>query len=177
MKYLVLIFTIVSVLSCTKDPNFPDVDLPDFVKLGATEVYLNGYLVEYEPSMFVDTVNDQLIVTFRFQPDFSVLNSLGLAALPIKTGNYILHTDRVLYKGAKTHFSQYVYSGNTGWEFELIRIDEGFFNITSLDTVNQIIQGNFNAYFEVIDKNEYNDTKLPEKIKFEGVFHEKYVRG
>ena len=83
----------------------------------------------------------------------------------------------MLYKGALTSFSQTINLEFEGWQFRLVKEDEGFLNISEIDTTNLTIQGNFKAFFEVTDKNGNGDTKLPERITFQGVFHDKYTRG
>lgn len=169
--FIILIF----LFGCS-ETNIPDIELPEKVNLGETKVYLNGQLEDYKPKFFEDTVNHQLLLTFKFEPDFSVSNSLGFSALPIKSGNYILHEERILFKGAKSSFNQTVESEYDGWQYKLVRPEEGYFDIEELDTINQTIQGKFKAYFEVKEKNGYPNMKLPEKAKFEGVYHEKYIR-
>jgi hypothetical protein len=177
MKQIIFLYLIIHLIACDKEPKFPaDLDLSNSVELGKSEVYLNNILEDYKPRFFEDTVNNQFLITFVFEPDFSVTNALGFGALRVKEGNYILHTDRVLYKGAKTTFSQVINNEFVGWEFELILPNDGYFNIKSLDTVNQTIAGDFKAFFEVSNKNGHGDTKLPEKIKFQGVFNDKYIR-
>jgi len=77
-----------------------------------------------------------------------------------------LHTDRILYKGALTNFSQTINSEFEGWQFLLVKEDEGFLNIFEIDSANLTIQGNFKAFFEVTDKKGHGNTKLPERITF-----------
>lgn len=178
MKHLIVVAIWMSCISCGKDPVLEqELQLPDTVSLGASEVYLNNNLEDYSPRFFEDTVNHQMILTFVFNPDFSVLNALGFGALALEEGQNILHKDRVLYKGAHTTFHQIINGHNEGWEFELIRKEEGFLTISRLDTINQTVAGSFKAYFEVVEKNGYEDTKLPEMVTFQGVFHDSYSRG
>ncbi|MEZ4951031.1 MAG: hypothetical protein R2879_00200 [Saprospiraceae bacterium] len=178
-SFLILVVIAIS-HACNPDPidfDYPAIEFPENIQLGESEVYLNGEKVDYIPILFFDSINNQLQAGFRFMPDFSVTNTLAFDFLPLKTGEYILHEDRILYKGAKTSLSQIVNSEFDGWEFELVQAEKGTFNINALDTINQTIEGYFKAYFEVIDKNGFSDTKLPEKIKFEGMFNENYFRG
>ncbi|MFT6338839.1 MAG: hypothetical protein ACJATI_005618 [Halioglobus sp.] len=178
MKHILIISMIVALMSCNKEPSFvTDLELPEVVDLGKSEVYLNNIIEDYNPRFFEDTVNNQLLLTFVFEPDFSVTNSLGFGALAVNENENILHTDRILYKGAKTTFHQIINGEFDGWQFDLVNPEDGHFNITKLDTVNQTVQGNFKAFFEVSDKNGYDDTKLPERVKFQGVFNDTYIRG
>jgi hypothetical protein len=180
MRNLLIVVLFPLVIGCNPDKmdfDFPDVKFPDNIQLGESEVYLNGEKVDYTPIIFFDSINNQLQAGFRFKPDFSVSNTLAFDFLPLKNGEYILHEDRVLFKGAKTSFTQIVNSEFDGWEFKLVQADKGTFNITSLDSLNLTIEGYFKAYFEVTNKNGFSDTKLPEKIKFEGKFNETYSEG
>jgi len=173
MKQLLILTLLFSLLSCSEN-EIQDINLPESVELGESQIFLNGTLVDYEPKATEDTVNEQLIITFRFEPDQSILNSLGFSALRVDEGNYSLHETRELYIGARTNFFQTVNSEFDGWEYKLVRAEDGYFNITNIDRENLTIQGKFKAYFELESKNGFEDTGLPEKAKFEGVFHHTY---
>gem|GEM_PF-1371597 len=178
MKYVLFSLILGCIASCGSGFEYPpDLDLPNNLELGQSEVYLNNSLEEYPPLIFEDTINDQLQAIFRFTPDFSVSNSLSFSFLPVSEGNYILHREAILYKGALTLFTQTVNSESAGWQYEAVMFDEGYFNIIELDTINQTIKGEFKAFFEVTEKNGFRDTKLPEKMKFQGIFHSPYERG
>ena len=130
----------------------------------------------YEPSFVEDTVNNVFTLAFRNSVDQSYLNDLGFSLLPVEVGDYPVHDTRELFLGAKASFSQIVNNEFDGWVYEPVKLDEGYFNITSLNKEDQHLEGKFKAHFELESRNGFQNTGLPKSIKFEGVFHDAYIR-
>jgi len=158
------------------DQEIADIKILDSVELGKTEVFLNGDSYENFSDIFHDTINEQLLFIFR-QGDQTLLNSLSFSFLPVSEGEYIVHNTFELYLGAQCYFGQTVDSEFDGWIYKLINADGGFFEISRLDQENAIIEGTFKVEFEVESKNGFGDTGLPDRVKFQGVFHENYIKG
>jgi len=177
MKIIFYLFLTISIISCAETEFPADIDLQQEVSLGESKMYLNGELVNYQPRFLEDIINHQLILVFEEETNQNVINKLGFSALSVAAGNYKLHTERQLFIGAKSSFGQIVGFEFDGWDYEIYKQEEGFLNITEIDTTNLILKGNFKAFFELKNKNGFEDTGLPDKIKFEGIFHENYIRG
>lgn len=173
--YVLMIALILSLIACS-DTDIPDIELPDSVEFGMTEVYLNGERYTVNTEFFHDTINEQLLFVFR-QGDSSVLNHLGFSFISVSEGRYIVHTKRELYLGAKTSFRQAVDNEFDGWVYRLKNVDQGYFEIFKLDQENTRVEGSFKVEFELDSKNGFKDTGLPENIKFQGVFHADYMPG
>ncbi|MFN0177098.1 MAG: hypothetical protein ACKVU0_20825 [Saprospiraceae bacterium] len=150
-----------------------EADLPSEVKLGQSVVYLNGCKEDYEPDFKLIKVYSHINFAFVDKYD-DVVNLLAFDWLPIQTGDFELHTERIQYIKALTSFGQTVDEDLTGYEYELEVPEEGFFNIEALDTVNQEVKGRFRAQFRRTTKNGYKHLGLPETLLFQGVFNEKY---
>jgi hypothetical protein len=166
---------VTTALCACGDQEIPEIEISNSVELGKSEVYLNGEQYENYTEFFHDTINDQLLFGFR-QGEESLLNSLSFSFLPVSEGEYIVHNTFELYLGAQSYFGQTVNSEFDGWVYKLINAENGFFEISKLDQENMIIEGNFKVEFEIGSKNGYEDTGLPEKVKFQGVFHENYIK-
>jgi len=174
--FLALLLT--GVYSCGDEPIAPaDIDLSLTVDFGDSQVFMNGEPSDFEVQFFHDTINQQLLLDFVSFPTSSIENSLEFAYLPVSTGAYNVHEERVLYKGALTSFYQTINSESDGWRYRLINAEDGYFNIQKLDTVSQTIQGNFKVQFEVDEKNNFDGPKLPQNIKFEGSYYDSYTKG
>ena len=174
---LSVIFTF-SILSCTPDTiEIPITELPESVELGTSILYLNGEVVnDYEFQAFHDTINNQIGFVFRKESiDLSYRNNLQFVFLPLENGNYIIHRTRELYLGAFSSFRQSSFE-ESGWEYELLNPEDGFFEISEIDIEEQIVQGKFRSRYKLKDKHGFKDTGLPEQILFEGIFHENYIR-
>ena len=159
--------------SCDKDPK--EVDLPFEVDMGKSIVYLNGKEVDYEPHIFLHKVYNHMNFPF-VQKKGDILNQVAFSWLPVKTGDFALHTERVQYVKALTSFSQIVDEDIEGYEYELESPDEGFFNIEGLDTVKLEVKGRFKAKFRRTSKNGHGNLGLPEVLLFQGIFNEKYEK-
>ncbi len=162
------------VIGCRKDPV---ADLPANVNLGESVVFLNGELATgYEPIFMHDTIYKHLNFSFvETKNNGQLLNAFGFGFLSIKEGDYILHTERIQYKGALTSFSQTVSEDLEGYSYELVDAEEGFFKIETLDTINMEVSGRFKAKFRRTSKNGNGDLDMPKRVIFEGVFNEKYT--
>ncbi|MEO6758719.1 MAG: hypothetical protein ABIO24_04635, partial [Saprospiraceae bacterium] len=63
-----------------------------------------------------------------------------------------------------------------GYTYEVQDKEEGYFNITALDTLEQTVQGRFKVKFCRTSKNGVKENlEMPKHLLFEGVFHEKYT--
>ena len=181
MKNILIILSVLSaftILSCSPDTiEIPITELPESVEMGTYTLYLNGGVMDdYEFRTYHDTVNNQMgFVFIKRSSDQSYRNILNFTFLPLKNGNYIIHRTRELYLGAYSTFGQLNFEAS-GWEYELLDPENGFFEISSIDKEEQIIQGKFRVWFKLKDKHGFRDTGLPETILFEGVFHENYIR-
>ena len=105
-----------------------------------------------------------------------VTNILGFDWLPLETGNFELHEDRILFIKALTNFNQVISEDLEGYSYKLIDAEDGFFEVSSIDTVQQIVKGRFEAKFKRTSKNGNKDLGLPKILLFQGVFHERYER-
>ena len=166
---------LITTLFACQDQEISDIEISNSVELGKSEVYLNGERYENFTEFFHDTINDQLLFAFR-KGDESLLNSLSFSFLPVSEGEYIVHNTFELYLGAQSYFGQTVNSEFDGWVYKLINAENGFFEISKLDQENMIIEGDFKVEFEVESKNGFGDTGLPDKVKFQSVFHENYIK-
>ncbi|MDF1695315.1 MAG: hypothetical protein P1U56_05760 [Saprospiraceae bacterium] len=173
--FFICLFTLLIGLGCRDSEEF-NVDFPAQVELGQSIVSLNGRPYAVETAFFHDTINEQLIFTFR-QGDQSLVNDLGFSFLPVAEGNYIVHEERTLYLGAFASFRQTINFENDGWVYELIDPDDGYFNIHQLNTLNCQVAGDFSVQFKVAEKNGFGNADLPEKITFQSVFNEPYIKG
>lgn len=180
MKHLIFIISLIvfcNMISCTK-PDTPDINLPVSVELGQSQFYINGELKDYDHLFIYDTINKQMGFVFRHD-DISKNSKtqLSFSFLPYSEGKYILHRERILYKGAFTGFNQLIAEDLKGWSFELDRPEDGYFEIIKIDKLNKTVLIKFKAMFKVSSKNGNGDTGLPENIKFEGIFNESYQEG
>jgi hypothetical protein len=173
MRASTLLFAL-AFLACTGCCKDGEADLPKEVKLGNSVVYLNGCKVDYEPYFVLIEVYQTLNLGF-VKTHKDIFNALGFSYLPIQTGDFELHTERILYIKALTNFGQTVDEDLVGYEYELENPEEGFFNIEGLDTLKQEVKGRFRAQFRRTSKNGYKDLGLPETLLFQGVFNEKYL--
>jgi hypothetical protein len=168
---------LLSFLACEKEknPTTIAVDLPDNVEFGKSVVYLNGEITEvYKPDFQLDTIYH--LVNYIFIDSTSkanVITLFGFDWLPINEGNFILHTERELYIGAKTIFSQTVSEDLSGYDYELIDANEGFLNIEYLDTAKMEVKGRFRVKYKRTSKNGNGDLGLPEYLQFDGAFYDK----
>jgi hypothetical protein len=163
---------IIFLLGCSKDG---EVDLPEDVKLGKSVVYLNGCKKDYEPDFKVITIYGHMNFAFvEYHKDKDIENLLAFGWLPVQTGDFDLHEERIPLIKALTSFLQTVDEDLIGYEYELVYPEEGFFNIEALDTVKQEVKGRFRAEFRRTTKNGYKNLGLPENLLFQGVFNEKY---
>ena len=160
-------------LCCTKEPIA--IEIPDFVPFEKSEIYLNGELIpNYKPDLKYFQVDS--VINYSFYDSTGIrVNVLGFAWLPLTIGTFDLHSDRILYIKALTQFSQIVGEDLKGYSYELIDANEGFLNITELDTLTRVVQGNFLAKFKRTSKNGNSDLGLPKYLLFQGVFNEKYT--
>lgn len=175
-NYLILLSIVfLSVLSCTPE-TIEITELPESVEMGTSMLYLNGKLVNYDFRTYHDTINNQMgFVFIKRSSDQSYRNILNFTFLPLENGNYIIHRTRELYLGAFSSFGQINFEAS-GWEYELLDPEDGFFEISSIDKEDQIVQGKFRVWFKLKDKHGFRNTGLPKQILFEGIFHENYIR-
>lgn len=180
MKNFIIILSVLltfSIISCSPDSiEIPITELPESVEIGTSILYLNGEMADYDFRTYHDTVNNQIGFVFMKEfPNQDYTNKLQFVFLPLKNGDYIIHRTRELYLGAFSTFGQSRYEAR-GWEYELLDPEDGFFEISSIDKEEQIVQGKFRSRYKLKDKNGFRDTGLPETILFEGIFHENYIR-
>jgi hypothetical protein len=173
-KLHLLIIAIALLASCAKEPARFD-NLPSEVELGKSVVYLNGSeATNYKPEFNYVEVNK--VMSYGFSDSVaSKINALGFAWLPLNTGDFQLHEERILFVKALTNFYQTNGEDVILSSYDLIDADEGFFNVESLDTVQQIVKGRFEAKFKRSSKIGNRGSGLPKILLFQGVFHEKYV--
>ena len=166
-----------SMVGCSPELiEIPITELPESVEVGTSTLYLNGEIVDYNFRTYHDTTNNQMAFSYHKQiSNDGFRNILQMVFLPVKEGTYSIHRIRELFLGAYTTFRQSA-SEQSGWEYELLDPENGFFEISSIDKEEQIVQGKFRVWFKLKDKHGFKDTGLPETILFEGIFHENYVR-
>jgi len=181
MKNILIMFSVFvafSILNCSPDTiEIPITELPESVEMGTSILYLNGEVVDdYEFRTFHDTVNNHIGFVFtKESTEPSYRNNLQFVFLPLENGNYIIHRTRDLNVGAFSTFRQSNFE-ESGWEYELLKPENGFFEISAIDTIEQIVQGKFRSRYKLKDKHGFKDTGLPGMILFEGIFHENYLR-
>ena len=163
-----------TIISCRKDP--PEATLPDEVEFGHSVVFLNGEEVDYLPEFGHDTFNQIMNYPFlQTKNQGNILNLLGFGRLPLRTGDFQLTTENILYIKARTSFSQTVSEDLEGYEYKLVDEDEGFLKIEALDTIKMEVKGRFKAKFKRTSKNGFDDGDLPKFLLFQGVFFDNYV--
>jgi hypothetical protein len=178
MKKNTIFFTVLMVFvilfnRCAKEPT-PFENLPSEVNLGESVIYLNGQLESnYRPDFKYIEINKIMNYGFYDSVDLKI-NILGFGWLPLSSGDFELHEERILFVKALTNFDQVISEDLKGYSYKLIDADEGFFNVESLDTVQHIVKGRFQAKFKRTSKNGNRDLGLPKILLFQGVFHEQY---
>lgn len=156
--------------SCHKDPT--PVDLPEEVNLGESVVYSNGEVANYQAFFRFRKVHG--IMTYVFGDSIALIaNIFGFDFIPLMTGNFNLKSSgsSIDRRAALTSFSQTVSEDLDGYSYKFVDPDEGFFNVESLDTVQQIVKGRFLAKFKRTSKNGNKDLGLPKCMLLQGVFH------
>ena len=104
-----------------------------------------------------------------------IINSVGFDLLPLSTGDFGLHTQHVISSfEAVTNFNQIINEDLEGYSYKLIDTDDGFFKVESMDTIQQIVKGRFQAKFKRTSKNGNKDLGLSKILLFQGVFNEHY---
>lgn len=176
IHFLLFLGAICLAASCDKDElDPPEAVLPDEIAFGESEVYLNGELKDgYQPAFKYIEVYKTMNYGFLERPQELLINSVGFSWLPLETGNFELHTERIPFIKAKTSFNQTIQEDLEGYSYELIDADEGFFNVEALDTVKHEVKGRFKAKFKRTSKNGNGDLGLPKVLLFQGVFYENY---
>lgn len=165
------------ILCCHKDPV---VDLPEEVNLGESITYLNGKVFDSKPDLYYRQFDQLFFAAFgqiKDNPEVGQLyNTLAFSLLPLRQGDYALITERNLGVAAYPGFEQIFAEDLSGYTYEVQDKEEGYFNITYLDTVAQVIKGRFKVKFCRTSKNGVKeDLEMPKHLVFEGVFHEKYT--
>lgn len=165
---------ILFIISCSREPDSFG-SLPSEVLLGESVVYLNG---EAANNMIHDFkyIEVNKIMNYAFYDSTATrINILGFSWLPLSTGEFDLHDDRILYVKAFTSFTQVVAEDLEGYSYKLVDADQGYLNIDYLDTVEHIVKGRFWAEFKRTSKNGNGDLGLPKRLLLQGIFHEKYL--
>jgi hypothetical protein len=175
-EILSVLLCLIVLVGCKKDPV---VNLPNQVDLGQSVVYLNGDLFDSEPILYQTKLNKLFYCVFdqKINNDDvgELINRLGFSLLPLKVGTYNTTTDRAEGVAAFTSFGQSFAEDLTGYNYKLEDPEDGYFTITSIDTMEQIVTGKFRAEFCRTSKNGIKeDLKMPKHLVFEGIFHEKY---
>ncbi len=173
-------------LCCQKDPKMsveptePVVHLPTKVNLGESIVYLNGEVFDSPPDLFQRSSNQLFFATFaqvKDNPEVGQLyNSLYFSFLPLRQGDYSLTTRQEYGIAAHPSFSQIFAEDLWGYTYEVRDKEKGYFNITYLDSVEQVVKGQFKVKFHRTSTNGVTeDLQMPEWLFFEGIFHEHYT--
>ncbi len=174
--FLLSIICVIFVLGCFKEPD--EVTLPNSVKLGESETYLNGAKVAYTPIFKNVKVYKHINYSFVEGEIGSIkVNSLGFAWIPITDGDFPLiasSSDKSSGKNAFTSFNQTVNEDLSGYEYKLEKPEDGFLKVETLDTIKKEVSGRFKARFCRTKKNGV-EGELPKIILFQGVFNEKYT--
>jgi hypothetical protein len=170
----ILIF-IVFILSCKKD--YSDTKLPDTVEFGKSEIFLNGEKLAFLPIIQNDTFQKTLNFSFKQSLDSkSIINVVGFDFLPLEVNNFNLSDEFILYKNAHAAFNQVVDEDLIGYEYELVDIEDGLFNIESLDTIKFEVSGRFQVKFCRTSRNGNFNLELPKTLVFQGVFNDSYTK-
>ena len=170
---VLIILCILFVLgACHKEPQ---IELPETVDFEQTEVYLNGDLINYTIEFQYISVYDAMYYSFSEQVE-NQIRGVGFSLVPYQIGDFDLNEDDdpSLGKGAYTSFSHTINEDLEGYTYKLVNEEDGFFEVTRLDTVNHIVEGRFKAEFKRTKKNGNLGLDLEKRLFFEGVFHEEY---
>lgn len=176
MRNITFLFIYASLLfisSCQKEPF---VELPETIELGETIVFLNGeefnHTIEFQYISAYDAMYYSFLESIENQK-----RGLGFGVVPDTMGNFTLYEggDPVLGKGSYTSFSHTINEDLEGYTYKLVNAENGFLEVTSLDTVAHTVAGRFKAEFKRTKKNGNGNLDLPKRLFFEGVFHENYV--
>jgi len=164
-------------LGCHKDPV---VNLPEEVTLGESIVYLNGKVFDAVPDIYYRPFDQLFFALFGQTKDNhdvgQLANHLAFAFLPLRQGDYPIITERKYGVAAYPGFEQIFAEDLTGYTYEVDDKEDGYFNITYLDTVAQVVKGRFKVKFKRMSKNDIKeDLEMPKRLVFEGVFHENYT--
>lgn len=163
--------------SCFKDY---DVDIDDTVALGESLVYLNGEESNLTtPFISYSTIHNIINYAFGNVEDFlpNEGRSVGFSFASLERKNFFLCKNRDDCEGGvETSFSHIVGSDLRGFTYQLVNKEEGYFEVTQLDTIQRTVQGRFKVQFKRTTKNGNGDIikDLPKRLTFEGVFHEEY---
>jgi hypothetical protein len=174
MKYLIALCTAMLVFgACAKEPSAAE-NLPSEVNLGESQTYLNGKL-ESNYKSYVLYVEADKTMNYIFYDSIELkINSVGFSWLPLTTGDFELHDERILFVKALTSFNQIISEDLEGYSYKLIDEEEGFLKVEALDTVQHTVKGRFQAKFKRTSKNGNGNLGLPKILLFQGVFHEEY---
>ena len=172
INVLLVLFILFVLGACHKEPR---IELPEIVELEQTEVYLNGEQVNYNTEFRYVSVYDTMYYTFSEIVENQV-RVFGVSLLPYSTGSFTLSNNsrNLPNKGGYTFFSHTINEDLEGYTYKLVNEEDGFFEVTRLDTVNHIVEGRFKAEFKRTKKNGNLGLDLEKRLFFQGVFHEKY---
>ncbi len=182
---LTVVFSLL-MLHCRKEPTpsvepaEPIVNLPTEVNLGESIVYLNGEVFDGVPDIYYRPFDQLFFAVFLQTKDNAdvgqLINLLAFSFLPLRQDNYPLITERLYGIAAYPGFGQIFAEDLTGYTYEVRDKEKGYFNITYLDTVEQVVKGQFKVKFHRTSTNGVTeDLQMPEWLFFEGVFHQKYT--
>ena len=180
MKNLLGFAIVIIFFSCQKK-SF-QVDLPDSVNVGMSEIYLNGeHRPDYTPFNFqgIDSGEGLLSLGVGFGSTFDSQDRgfdhafLGFGGFPTTEGRYVLSKE----SNVSNNFASSVFLFSQGQhesyeEYEEILLEEGYIEITNLDLQNKIVEGRFKANFKRVKKQILFPTGYPKFLEFEGVFHD-----
>lgn len=162
--------------SCFKDYN---VEVMDTVQIGESVVYLNGEESDYEPIITHASIDN--VIHYSFRPTSNLLpgesRRVSFSLLPLKIDNFILCESRNDCEGgALIGFNHLIGGDLDGFTYKLVNEEDGYFEVTKLDTLQRTVQGHFKVQFKRSTKNGNGDIvkDLPKRLTFEGVFHEEY---
>ncbi len=188
---LMLVLLFLGGFACTYDKQTevwcidpPEAVLPDSVGLGESVLYLNGEKVAWTPEIYL-TVTNLLNFSFSYQdPYYPIYSRFGFGAIPLRTGAFeVISLDEyirlqggfvVLYDKVLAGFSNFIANEDIGFEYREVDLDQAFFQVQALDTINRTAIIKFKAKFCLENRNGYRDVGLPATLLFQGVMNEVY---
>lgn len=181
-KILILLFTVTLFLACNNNLDDFLVELPLSIDLGKSEIYLNGELSNFETFIFVNEVSARPNVLYAFGQGEGMTHAYAVSfgQVPLIANEFrIIDKNQVKEFGVstETNFFHTYQRDLDGYDYEPIRLEEGYLNIEVFDTTARVAQGNFLAFFKRTARNGVRDDELnlPKRIVVQGVFHEKFA--
>lgn len=152
-----------------------EIELPTQINLGDSKIFMNGELKPgFETKIFYTTVVQDIIFSFSEIVSPTLQHSVGFGWMALEEYRYPIGKPPVFHEVASASFSQIIEQDRSGYEYELIEPENGYFHIEMLDTAKQEVKGHFKAKFRRTTKNGNKVLGLPKIILMQGIFYQPY---